>query len=80
LTVQCKSPEDAIKFKKLIDETWRNIVNNYFTFFFSKNIQWRDEDDPKPMTPSEWADFIVSLLPQPEGNKLVTIIDQNYKK
>jgi RHS repeat-associated protein len=78
LTVQCKSPEDAVKFKKFIDDTWRSIINNYFVFFFSQNIQWRSENDPKPMSPSDLADFFVSLLPRPKGNKLVTVIDQNY--
>ena len=79
LTIQCNSHDDAIKFKKFIDDVWWSIVNNYFIFFFSHNIQWKDKDSPKPMLPSDWADFIVSLLPNPRGNKLITVIDQNYK-
>jgi hypothetical protein len=77
LTVQCKTPEYAIKFKKFIDETWWNIVNNYFLFFFSKNIQSKHENDPEPMSPSNWADLFVSLLPKPDGNKLIIVVDQN---
>jgi hypothetical protein len=80
LTVQCKSHEDAVKFKKFIDDTWRSIVNNYFTYHSLNPTQNNDNknNEQKLITPSEWADFIVSLLPKTNGNKLTTVINSTY--
>jgi hypothetical protein len=86
LTIQCKSNDDAIKFKKLIDEVIWNLINNYCKYSLAhpnKQSSNCDKNDTtskaKSISSSEWADFIVSLLPQFKDTKLITIIRQNYK-
>jgi hypothetical protein len=82
LTVQCKTPEYAIKFKKFIDDVCCNIVNNYCMYLSLNPTPNNNKaiDDQKPMSPSDWAEFIVSILPKPKASKLITVMDPSYKK
>jgi hypothetical protein len=80
LTVQCTSKDNAVKFKRFIDDVWRHIANNYVTYLNLQNAKSpSDKDTPKPLIPDEWADAFVAFLPKQVGDKLILNIDKNFE-
>ncbi|MDR2641943.1 MAG: hypothetical protein LBC74_04040 [Planctomycetaceae bacterium] len=82
LIIQCKSPKDAMQFKEFLDGVCKQVVKNYFAYDKTKTKKNSliEPNASNQITPSEWENFLIHLLPKPKNNMLETVIESNYMK
>jgi hypothetical protein len=76
LTIQTSSVENANKTSQYILTIMQALISNYFELPSIHHLDY----DRLMSDKNEWTKFIMLIMPRVEGNKLKTVIDQNFFK